>query len=97
MTKKIWVCVAVCRYTSAVNLEMVEEVKVHSYRQIFTNRQGTPTSILSDRGTQIVATSKARVFQSGTADGVGWCREEGYMRVCTGWLTPCKWTSRKSY
>ncbi len=62
VTKKVWVCVAVCRYTSAVNLEVVEDYSTNAFLQafqIFTNRRGTPTTNLSDRGTQIVATSKA--------------------------------------
>ena len=59
VTKKVWVCIAVCRYTSAVNLEVVEDYSTNAFLQIFTNRRGTLTSILSDRGTQIVATSKA--------------------------------------
>ncbi|MCP3667346.1 MAG: transposase family protein [Gammaproteobacteria bacterium] len=64
VTKKIWVCVAVWRYMYAVNLEMVEDYSISAFLQalqIFTNRRGTPTTILSDRGTQIVATSKATV------------------------------------
>ncbi len=41
VTKKIWVCVAVCCYTSAMNLEMVEDYSTRAFLQalqIFTNR-----------------------------------------------------------
>ena len=60
--KKVWVMVVVCRLTGAVNLEIIEDYSSGAFMrafQIFTNRRGTPSTILSDQGTQITASAKA--------------------------------------
>ncbi|MCP3668322.1 MAG: hypothetical protein GY696_38530 [Gammaproteobacteria bacterium] len=59
----------------------------HLPLQIFTNRRGTPSSILSDRGMQIVATSKATDQYFNLDHYVG-------VRACG--LTPYQWSSRES-
>ncbi|MCP5017641.1 MAG: transposase family protein, partial [Ketobacter sp.] len=57
-TKKVWIAVFVCRATGAVDIAAVDSYSCDSFMvsfKMFTNRRGTPSSMLSDHGTQLSA------------------------------------------
>ena len=55
---KMWVAVFVCPATGAIDIEAVDSYSCDSFMlafKMFINRRGTPSSMLSDHGTQLTA------------------------------------------
>ena len=80
-TNKSWGVIFVCMATSAIHIELTESYSTDSFLQAFRRficARGTPSRVVSDRGSQLVLATK-EVAGWNFSDIQDWCASRKFV------------------